>query len=273
MPDSPGGLFLAHRAVIESAIRFVCQRRRLRADDAEEFAAGVRLRLVESDSEILRKFQGRSTLQTYLTVVIQRLALDYQAARWGRWRPSAIARAAGPAGVRLEQLMVRDQVPMADALATVESEMGGVDTARLRALAARFPLRTRRQYVGEELLEAIAAESADAERLLVRADEASRFDRVKSRLAELVYALDPADRLVLQLKFEKGMKVAEIARLQQADQKRLYRHIQEVLGRLRSILEAEGLDAEAVRSMLNAVETDGVRKPAPPVRLYDRNTP
>src|SRR3954467_14400544 len=99
MSDTPGDLYLAHRAVIESVIRFVCRRRGLRADDAEEFAAALRPRLVQSDYEILRKYEGRASIQTYLTVVIQRLALDYQAARWGRWRPSAMARAAGPAAV------------------------------------------------------------------------------------------------------------------------------------------------------------------------------
>lgn len=186
MPDSPGGPFLAHRAVIESVIRFVCQRRRLRGDDAEEFAAGVRLRLVESDCETLRKFEGRSSPQTYLTVVIQRLALDYQGARWRRWRPSAVARGAGLETVRLEQLMVRDGIPLAGALATVKAEMGAVDPARRSAIAARFPLRTRRQYVGEELLGAAAAESPDAERLLVRAEEAARFERIRTRLAELI---------------------------------------------------------------------------------------
>ena len=274
MSDSPGRLFLAHQAVIESVIRFVCRRRGLRGDAAEDFASEVRLRLVESDYEILRKFEGRSSIQTYLNVVIQRLALDYQASRWGRWRPSATARSGGPASVRLEQLVVRDGLPLADALTLVEREMSGVDRAELEALAARFPLRVRRQYVGEEVLEAAAADAPDAERLLVHADEAARFERVKARLAELLAALDPSERLVLQLRFEQNMKVADIARLQQTDQKRLYRHIQGVLDGLRDILEREGLDAASIRGMLTAVEPgDPSRKAAPPVRLYERNTP
>src|SRR5262245_53162084 len=136
MPETSGALYLTHRSVIESVIRFVCRRRGLRGDEAEEFAAEVRLRLVESDSAILRKFQGRSSIQTFLTVVIQRLALDYQASRWGRWRPSVVARSEGPAAVRLEQLVVRDGLPLADALVLVVSEFDGVDPAQLEAIAA-----------------------------------------------------------------------------------------------------------------------------------------
>src|SRR5436190_5298896 len=206
MLETPGALYLAHRAVIESVIRFACRRRSLRGDDAEEFAAEVRLRLVESDYEILRKFEGRSSLQTYLTVVVQRLALDFRASRWGRWRPSALARAEGAPALRLEQLVVRDGVPLAGALVIVEHEFEAIDRAHLESLASRFPLRIRRQYVGEEMLEAAAVDAPDAERLLVHADEASRFERVKARLTEMLSELDPSERLLLQLRFEQGMK-------------------------------------------------------------------
>src|SRR5207244_1939221 len=125
---------------------------------------------------------------------------DYRASRWGRWRPSALARAAGPAAVRLEQLTVRDGRPLADALAVVAREMGDVDRTRLEALAARFPLRVRRQYVGEDILDIVAD--------------------------------------------------------------------------VRAALEAEGLDASTVRTRLTAIEPgEGRREAAPPVRLYERNTP
>jgi RNA polymerase sigma factor for flagellar operon FliA len=273
MAVPPDALFLEHRALIESVIRFVCRTRGLRGTDAEEFAAEARLRLVESDYEVLRKFQGRSSLQTYLTVVLQRLALDYQAARWGRWRPSMTARRAGASGIRLEQLLIRDGLPLEDALQIVERELGGVDRDELRRLAARFPLRMRRRYVGEELLEAAAADMPDAEQLLVRADEAARFERVKARLEQLLATLDVRQRLVLRLRFEQGMRVADIARLQQLDQKRLYREIDAVLAGLRAALEAEGVDASAVRTMLASVESDDpTREPASTIRLYERNT-
>lgn len=61
-------LYLAHRSLIDDVVRFVVRRRGLRDDDAEEFAASVRLRLVESGYDILKQFEGRSSLRTYLTV-------------------------------------------------------------------------------------------------------------------------------------------------------------------------------------------------------------
>jgi len=44
---------------------------------------------------LLAKFEGRSSLRTFLTVVIQRLFLDHRISAWGKWRPSAEARRGG----------------------------------------------------------------------------------------------------------------------------------------------------------------------------------
>src|SRR4051812_20068245 len=105
---SPETLLVSELDTIERIISFVASRRRLRPDDAEEFAAHVKMKLVEKDYVILRKFEGRSSLRTFLTVVIQRLFVDYTAAKWGRWRPSAEARRAGDVGVMLDELLWRD---------------------------------------------------------------------------------------------------------------------------------------------------------------------
>jgi RNA polymerase sigma factor (sigma-70 family) len=268
-------LFLEHRPLVEQIIRYVCRRRGLRGDEADEFAATVRFRLVESDYEVLRKFQGRSSLHTYLTVVIQHMAIDFRAARWGKWRASAVARAGGPTAVRLEQLVVRDGIPLADALRQLEVQFPNeVDRAALERIAERLPLRIRRQYVGEELLEFAASEAPDAERILVAAAEQERFERLAQQLKIFLQSLEPADRLALQMRFEQGMRVVDIARVLQCDQKRLYRSIDQALARLRALLEAEGVRAADVRLLLAATEdAANAGKSDPTVRLLERNTP
>jgi hypothetical protein len=89
--------FLSELAVIERVIAWVSARRGLRGADADDFASVVKTRLVESDYAILAKFQGRSSLKTYLTAVINRLYLTSRcsvfasggprrARRLGQWR-------------------------------------------------------------------------------------------------------------------------------------------------------------------------------------------
>ena len=275
MGDRAEALFLEHRPLVEQIIRFVCRRRGLRGDEADEFASTVRLRLVETNYEIFSKFEGRSSLQTYLTVVIGHMAIDFRAARWGKWRASAVARAGGPAAVRLEQLVVRDGMPVADALRKLEVQFpGDVDAPALERIAAKLPLRTRRQYVGEELLEYAASEAPDAERVLVLASEQERFDRLAGKLKAFVDDLEPSDRVALQMKFEQGMRVADIARVLQCDQKRLYRSIDHTLAHLREMLEAEGVRVSDVRALLAATEeAANGGKSEHTVRLLEKKTP
>ena len=62
--------FITHADTNESALAHICRARRLAPDHAEEFCAWARLRLIDNDHAILRKFQGRSTLRTFLVTVV-----------------------------------------------------------------------------------------------------------------------------------------------------------------------------------------------------------
>jgi len=95
---------------------------------------------------------------------------------------------------------------------------------------------------------------------------------VAARLKAMIQTLEPSDRLALQLHFEQGLRIADVARMLQRDQKRMYRSMDQSLSRLRALLEAEGINAEGIRSMLASAE-GGRGKPASPVRLLERNTP
>jgi DNA-directed RNA polymerase specialized sigma24 family protein len=84
----PRELFEANLAVIERAIEVVCASASLRGADAEDFASSVKLSLLENDCAILRKWEGRSSFATYITIVIRRLLLN-QLRVGSRFHPSA----------------------------------------------------------------------------------------------------------------------------------------------------------------------------------------
>jgi RNA polymerase sigma factor (sigma-70 family) len=254
MSDSPEEDFLKHRELIESIIELTCRKRRLTGDHADEFAARAWLALVENDYARFRKFEERSSMRTYLTVVINRLFLDYLTSIWGRWRPSAVAKNWGTDAVRLEMLAVRDKLPLAQALDIVEREFGSIDRAGLETLAARFPLATRRKDESDEILEGLASRDPSPLDLLMRAEAAEQFERVCARVGEILSELEPRMRLVLKLRFVHNMKVSDIARETKQDAKRLYREIDEVLQRIRKVLESEGLSKDAVRKILETFE-------------------
>src|SRR6185503_3456382 len=69
----PEDLFLAHVGLLEEVARFVARRYGLSGAEADDLSSRMKLKLIENDYEVLRRFQGKSSLRTYLTVVAQRV--------------------------------------------------------------------------------------------------------------------------------------------------------------------------------------------------------
>ena len=76
----------------------------------------MQLKFLERGYDVLRRFEGRSSLKTYLTVVVRRLLLDWQDHTYGKWRPTATALRLGPHAVHLERLMNRDTYSAVEAV-------------------------------------------------------------------------------------------------------------------------------------------------------------
>ncbi|MGE0043661.1 MAG: RNA polymerase sigma factor [Vicinamibacterales bacterium] len=255
-PSSPGQavdfekLLLDQLPAIERVVRVVARRHHLSPADTEDLAGLVRLKLVEDDYAILRKFQGRSRLDTYLTTVVQRLFLDQRIAEWGKWRPSAAARRHGGAAVELERLVVRDGMGLEEAVGTLVSRGGEHSREDLLAIWRQLPPRAVRRFAGEDELAEVVADDAGADAVLEAEDDRRLAERVGRALRRAMAGLPGQDQLVLKLRFVDGMSVAHAARLLQLDQKALYRRLEHVHQAVRAGLEAEGIDRASIERIV-----------------------
>jgi RNA polymerase sigma factor (sigma-70 family) len=248
-------LFLANLPVIDAVVKQVCRRHHLSAAEADDFASEVRLHIIERNYEILRKFEGRSTLRTYLIVVVQRLFLDYRNRIWGKWRPSAEARRLGPVAMLLERLVARDGWSCEQALETLRiNHRVEVDDA-LRALLLRLTQRPpARQFVAESEASDVETRSEPSDANVLRAEQGFLAKRVQTALDRVRGTLAPVEQVILRMRFEDSVPVADIARTLHLNQKRLYRTIEQLLATLRRGLEAEGLQ----RDEMSGLFADGV---------------
>jgi RNA polymerase sigma factor (sigma-70 family) len=276
MPTAAGSdreaLFLSQLDLVDGVIAFVCARHHLRAADADDFGSYVKLKFVENDYALLSKFEGRSSLRTFLTVVIQRLFLDYRIAAWGKWRPSADAKRAGTVAVLLEQLIVRDAHSLDEACEMLRSNHNVTATrADLERLAARLPARTRRRFESDETLAALPANDRPLDDVAAGRDRRAAADRIAEVMPSLMARLVPEDRLLLALRFEDGRTVAEIAAILRLDQKALYRRLARLLGELRKGLETAGIDNRAVREIFESPDVNiEWSEPTNPEKLMTR---
>jgi RNA polymerase sigma factor (sigma-70 family) len=250
-------LFLSQLDLIDAVIAFIVRRHHLNANDAEEFASLVRLKLLEDNYAVLRKFQERSSLRTYLTTVIQRLFLDYRIRAWGKWRPSAEAKRAGPLAMLLERLMMRDGLSFDEACSVIETNHRvTVGRRALEAMRERLPVRTRRRLVGEDAIGSSIPAEDQADRRVVEEEHAMSALRTRDALTRAIAQLGVQDRLIVQLRFEQALSVADVARALCLDQKALYRRLDSLLSTLRASLEREGLRGPEVLELLGRPEVD-----------------
>ena len=250
IPQTGEALFVSQLDVIERVISFVSSRHRLAASDADDFSSHVTLRLIEDDYAILRKFEGRSSLRTYLAIVIQRLFLDYRNSAWGKWRPSAEAKRTGAIAILIEQLTARDGCTFDEACELLRTKHQ-VTTSRpeIERIAGRLPARVRRRFESEDALVNVASTVAGGEDLVADGERAETSARLETGLKTAMAGLAAQDRLILALKFEDGRTVAEIAKMLALDQKPLYRRLEGLLKDLRNRLQAQGFDRAMVMEM------------------------
>jgi RNA polymerase sigma factor for flagellar operon FliA len=261
-------LYREHAEPIERAIACICRRFRLSTSDAEDFAGDFRLRLVNDGYGVLTRFQGRSSIRTYLLVVVTRAFQDWRNTRWGKWRPSAEAKRLGPLAERIETLIVRDGHTIDEAHEILRTNLGSpMSRAAVADMVARFPERRGRTVVIDEDLDERPATDARPDVDLARTEVAAVAVRARRLLAEALGRLPAQDQLILRMRFADCLTVADIGRTLKLDQKPLYRRIEHLLSGLRRTLEAGGVTAAEAAEVLSVGAFDFSDSALRPVAL------
>ena len=247
---NPEHIYLENLPTIERVAAHVARRNHLRVDEAEDFVQEVCLRLMADDYAVIRKFEGRSLFATYLTTVIGRIYHQLRVEMWGKWRPSAKARQLGDKAITLERLLTRDNLTFDEAVKELTTPSGSQFTAaELEAIHLRLPRRTPRpRLVAEDTIPDIAA--VEDEDPVERQDRECARRKVNAEVDRLMDSMDAEDRLILQMRFWHEVKVTDIARRLQIDQKKLYKRLDRLFGAMRRELERAGFQKSDLASLL-----------------------
>jgi RNA polymerase sigma factor for flagellar operon FliA len=255
---NPADLFAASTSLIDRITGGVCRRARLVDADAEDFASDVRLALLQDDYAVLRKFEGRSSLQSFLSVVIERLFFDRRTRMFGRWFPSAKAERMGTAAVLLETLLTRDRRSLEQALPIVLDAHPALTRTEIDEIVARLPERTSRpRPVPIDAVSSgsfVAVDSADARTLAAEASAVA--ERTSAIVRETLAALPLEDRMIIRMHFGTSMTVAEISRVTRLPQRPLYRRIEALMQQFRRAFTAAGVDPQSVIGLIGTVTAE-----------------
>jgi RNA polymerase sigma factor (sigma-70 family) len=271
-------LLLDHLDVVDQIVRTIGRRRHLSATEQDDFASFVSLRLVDDDYAILRKFQNRSTLWTYLATVIERLSLDFCAEKWGRWRPSAMADRLGHEAVLLERLVTRDSHTVEEAMEIVRTNHNvRLSYAELRRIWDQLPVRTRTTEVGEEAAAGVSGND-NSESAVDDADRRRRIEGLQRALATAFDQIAAQDRVLIALRFDQDLSMVEIAKLTGSSVPTLHRRLDKSVKQLRLALTNAGFDPREIAGLighhsiaLSPLLRGEVERFLGPVRLFKRD--
>jgi RNA polymerase sigma factor for flagellar operon FliA len=245
-------LFLENLPLIEEIIAHTCRPSGLRREDAEDFAGFVRLKLIQDDYAVFRKYQGRSSMRTYLVTTIKHLALDYKDKIWGKWRPSAEAERLGPVAVALERLLARDGVKFSEACRILRSQGVTLSVNELADLWVKLPPRSFRQFVGEDQIQLKPSGELDPYERLEQKELFQGLRRAYAALSDSLATLSKEEQILVRMRSE--LKVSEIARLRKIDQKPLYRKLEKAYAKLQKEMARRGVRREGIRELLRRIQ-------------------
>ena len=245
--------FLANRAEIERAVRFVASRAGLAPEDADELLSTVNLRLIDHDYAVVRKFKGGCAFGTYVVVIARHVLADERMHVHGRFRPSAEAKRLGEAAILLESLLHRQRLTLAEAIPVVQSTHP-LSKEEIAAIAARLPARTSRPRIVQldnDIEPPIAPGSVEAQ--AIDHERAERAKKINAVVENTLAQFPREDRVAFLLRWRsQPVSVADIARMLRRDQKKLYRRLDAIGRHVRDALVAAGVTPNEILEL-----TDG----------------
>lgn len=247
-------LFRTSLPLIDRVVARICHHAGIRGADADDFSSNVKLALLDDGYAILRAWQKRSSLGTYLSVIAQRLLSDERSRARGRWEPSAAARRGGAAAIALEAAVHRDGRPFEQALPLVQAVDPSLSAADVRSLLATIPARPPRpRQVALDDAAAGDVPAPDATEAAVLARETARLSvQATAVVRRALAALPPEEKMIIRCRFGSGMSVADISRMLQLPQRPLYRKLEAIIAHLRRELIASGIDRSSAESLIDS---------------------
>jgi len=258
-----------HSETVEAVLAHIRRRHLLSPDAGDEFSSWARLRLIENDYAILRKFRGDSSIRTFLTTVLLRLFLDKRNLDWGRWRPTALARRLGPVAIELERCVLRDGRPYDEAVEFLISTQAGVTRAECDDTWAQLKrLPVRKMTTTEVLVEVPVPDNPHARIDFTGAGD--RATRIGDALRGAIRQLADQDQIILRLNYLQKFTAKEIGNALDLEAKPLYRRIEQIQAKLGGFLQSAGLTKDETLGIFDNPDIDlgeildeELRKPEP----------
>ncbi len=196
-------------------------------------------RLKEDNFRVLKDFKNRSKLTTYITTIIAHLIIDIKRKIEGRNRATERARAMGPLGEKLYDLVLIKGYPLQEAFSFLKKTDGITETLEeIEIMVEKIKGRTPVHIHPGTSIEKDTPETA--------LDEKQRETLTKNVLNDVLAELSNEEKLIMRMRFplsedEEPKSLSEIARMLSISEKAVDSRIRRALSRCKEIMLKHGL--------------------------------
>ena len=177
----------------------------------------------------------------------------------GKWRPSAEACRLGPLAKKLDTMLYRDGMTLDEACAAAAPE----DREEMRRLAERLPAHSKRRMEDVEQLEQWPDSDQSPEELAIARERAIAYEKLVPRARRSGrHALQRGPRAGAAAHGTRSQARHPCARLG-VEARQFYRRWEQIMRKLRRLLEANGYDAQRVAQALEVATAGRPTPPAP----------
>ena len=235
---------------MRKATQRLCRREGILNEEADDFESWAMVKLIQDDYSRIQKFEGRSSFESYISVVLANLLRDYRNHRFGKWRPSTRAKQLGTLAVELDRMVHRDQIGELEAVETLLER--GVDHTReeLEQLLAKLPRRTRPKLVSSDTVEQLADLADETPAVHFSSELREDSHRTGAALTRAISDLPAEDAFALHQHYLEGTPLVELARMFGIKPRQMYWRVERSLKVLRTNLENAGVDGERALDLL-----------------------
>lgn len=246
----PCALLEANLELIKRKIRYFAYHYRL--DDPDDFEGDVMVKLLDNDCAVLRAFKGQSSVGTYLSVVVERLALDSRTRVKGRWRPLAEVQRLGPLAIELDKLLHHGGRTLDEAVTLLGAKHEGVTRKSLEELARKLPQLAPKSHAVpfDDVDPNDLSRPPNVDAQLLADERRLKASKISLVVSAFMTGLPEQDRLIIQFRYRGEMTVAQIARMFALDQKATYRRIERINREIHRKLERAGITSSDVNDLI-----------------------
>jgi RNA polymerase sigma factor (sigma-70 family) len=228
--------------------------KRLSREEVEDLGSDIKVKLLEDDYGVLRLWDGRSCLKSYLAIVVYNIWHDRVRGEKGRVRVSAAAKELGPPAPELEELLGRQGLTFNEAYETIKPRFPDLSRSKAEEIEAQINPRPGRHFENEDVAARLPDPEPTGYEHLEQQEKLAKKRKALDLMHRRLLELPEQDSILLVRAHAEGVKFARIARSLGIDQKPLYRRNERLLTMLRTDLEEAGIRWEDVSEVLGIDE-------------------